>query len=380
MVNKIPIAVLVFLITLSFDSNGALSGYVKSLNLNSKTILIDPDYVEASINRVRTTYRDRFNNTNLWISYDVEYRTGSYFDNYQNELMTQLAPDTYWELERTWRYNDNERFHGLYRAYIKHSVNNSDLRVGRQQINWSKSFLWSSVDRFNAYNPLQLEPEERRGVDAFQWIVNRGNGDMLEGVYVFGHDSNQKAGGLRYRTHLKNTDFEYVLADFGDVYAVGITSAGQLIDAGWRLEITENKHNNPTTIQKKRFKDIVASLDYTFPGQLTLILEALYRGDGATTSSRYQWQELFALKRVNLAKHYAGLTLRKGFGPIFSSDLVYLENLDDQSNVLMPTLSYSLPEFEDVSLKIGGQLFSGESNTEYGSFNDLVYGEIQWFF
>ena len=68
MVNKSPIAILVFLITLSFDSNGALSGYVKSLNLNTKTILIDPDYVEASINRVRTTYRNRFNDTNLWMS------------------------------------------------------------------------------------------------------------------------------------------------------------------------------------------------------------------------------------------------------------------------------------------------------------------------
>ncbi len=40
------------------------------------------------------------------------------------------------------------------------------LTAGRQRIGWGTARFWSPMDMFNPISPLQIESEERQGVDA----------------------------------------------------------------------------------------------------------------------------------------------------------------------------------------------------------------------
>ena len=85
---------------------------------------------------------------------------------------------------------------------------------------------------------MQLEPDERKGVDALQLVWNREDGSRIEWVSVGGRSDSQKALGFRLRTHVDTTDLDFVLADYGSVRAVGFSAAGQWGLVGWRVEAT----------------------------------------------------------------------------------------------------------------------------------------------
>lgn len=363
------------------SAQSEISGYAKSLWLDTNTVIGEKESVSLSLNRWRLTWREQIYQAQFWISYDIEWRAGNYLDTFQYELQRTLGPEPYWDLQSRWHTSsDAEGYHGLYRAYVKLPIGPMDIRLGRQQLNWSQTYLWSSFDRFNPYNPLQLEPDERQGVDALQLVWNLQNSNSIEIASAGAQEARKESHGVRFRTHMDTIDVDYLLADFGGTNSVGIAAAGQWLEAGWRFEATTNRSTKDTDHERDRYNDLILSVDYTFPNEFTLIGELLYRGNGATRPQDYDWLALLSGERINLAQHYLGILFRKGFEPIAGVDVAWLYNLDEHSNVWAPTVRYSPGQFENLHFRSGLQLFNGSREEEFGRPENIVFAEVQWFY
>lgn len=377
----LPLMIGISLSVISVPGHTEITGYLKSIWLDTNTSIGDKESINLGVNRWRVTLREQIEQAQLWLSYDIEWRSGSYLETSQYALQQSLMSEPYWDLQSRWhRRSSEEGYHGLYRAYLKMPVGPIDIRVGRQQLNWSQTYLWSSFDRFNPYNPLQIEPDERQGVDAAQLIWNLPGGDNLELVSVGAHEARKESHGIRYRSHVSNVDIDYLIADFGITRSIGVAAAGQWLDAGWRFEATNNRLKNSSETQRERYNDIVFSIDYTFPYEWTVIGELLYRGNGADTTKDYDWLGVIATERINLAKHYVGLLVRKGFEPIAGVDVAWLYNLDDHSSAWIPSMRYSPGQFENIHIRAGIQFFEGGDLDEFGRPENIVFTELQWFY
>ncbi|WP_020405232.1 hypothetical protein [Hahella ganghwensis] len=362
-----------------------ISGYIKSLWLSTETVIGERSRESYGLQRLRTTWRDTLNDFHVYLSYDLEWLSGGYLGTDQYELQQALQESPYWHLQRTWHERkDEEGRHGMYRGYLQYPIGAMDIRFGRQQLNWSRTFLWSSFDRFNPYNPLQIEPDERQGIDALQLIYNFERGDSLELVAVPRHENREDAGGLRYRTSYEYTDIDLLIADYGEVTTAGVAMAGQWQDAGWKFETTHNSvqgESDSATYQgKKEYQDLVISLNYTLPSNTTFIGEVLYRGNGSQDSVKYDVSGYLAGNRTDLATRYLGLSVRHGFEPFANVSATVLFNVDDQSYAVGPMGSYAPGHMEDLYLRAGLHLFHGSTNSEFGSQGRLFFGEVQWFF
>ena len=362
-----------------------ISGYLKSLWLTTDMIVGESTSVGLATNRARFTWRESDEDLQFLMSYDLEWQLGTYLESTQYALQRALAVDPYWKLQGSWQRNGKEIInHGVYRAFVTLPVGQTDIRFGRQQLNWSRTFLWSSFDRFNPYNPLQVEPEERLGVDALQLVHNFDDGSSAELVTV-GHvrdTTNEEASwGIRYRGNVMATDVDLMIAQFGGTKSLGVAAAGQLGNAGWRMEITRNwpDSTNMPGIQGN-YEDLVLSVNYSFASGTTLIAEALYRGDGADNPQQYDFTDYLASRRTDLARRYLGLVLRRDPQPITGYDLAMLYNADDDSLALVPSLTYSPGRYENLGFRAGLQLFGGPKGSEYGSLEPLGFIELKWFF
>jgi hypothetical protein len=64
--------------------------------------------------------------------------------------------------------------------------------------------------------------------------------------------------------------------------------------------------------------------------------------------------------------------------PLIRGDIAGIINPYDGSAFIGPSLDFSLNQNLDLTLV--GQLFFGESQTEYGDYGQLFYGRLKWSF
>ena len=72
-----------------------------------------------------------------------------------------------WDADVTSVDNDHVYLrHALFRAYAKYYSPNLQVTLGKQGIDWGVMRFYSPNDIFNTVGPIDLEREERVGVDA----------------------------------------------------------------------------------------------------------------------------------------------------------------------------------------------------------------------
>jgi hypothetical protein len=64
--------------------------------------------------------------------------------------------------------------------------------------------------------------------------------------------------------------------------------------------------------------------------------------------------------------------------PLLFADFSTILNPSDGSSFLGPSLTYSIGE--NWEIMVNGQLFLGQSETEYGDFGKAIYGRLKWSF
>lgn len=122
------------------------------------------------------------------------------------------------------------------RIYLEYNRGNWDVTLGKQRINWGKTFAFNPNDMFNTYSYFDFDYEEKPGTDAARAIYYTGVATSLE--LAANIDSAQKvSAALRWNANFHNYDFQFiggVLKD--DDLAIGFGWSGYIGGASWRGE------------------------------------------------------------------------------------------------------------------------------------------------
>ena len=111
-------------------------------------------------------------------------------------------------------------------------------RVGRQRIAWGTAHFWSPTDVFNPISPLQIEADERQGVDAAQLSLRLPQNFRWSLVYA-----PQDGFQPLHRSHADCPDHSQLRCcgdggRFRQDWMAGANFAGQWGGAGLRGELT----------------------------------------------------------------------------------------------------------------------------------------------
>ena len=352
-----------------------LSGYYKNLLVGSTTVAPTGQRYNLDLNRLRLELKGNLaEGAALDLQYDNEILLGSYLHTAQFALQKDQPSPQYWNLESN--YSEAGSYyarHRLYRASVTLASGDTDVRIGRQRIAWGTGRFWSPLDILNPFNPIQLEREERLGVDAV--LVERKLGALsrLSAAYAPQHVSRASSAALLWHDNAAGVDYSIVAARFLRENVVGADVATQLGDAGLRAELTRARREDGTDYHRA-----LLGLDYAFPNTLTLSGEFYHNGAGAADRSSYDFASLLAGRIQNVGRRYLGTYASYEITPLLKLANYLVVNLADHSRYFSPSLTYSIKTNFDWS--VGVQLFRGSNGSEYGRFKDVYYTQLQWFF
>jgi hypothetical protein len=276
-----------------------------------------------------------------------------------------------------------------------------ELTVGRQRINWGQNLIWNPNDIFNAYNFFDFNYVERPGSDA-----------ILMEYYTGDFSSVQLAGKLSYIQVVEDTStvvikeelkltaaamyrfskWNYDWQVFGGVMETDVTAglgwAGSIAGAGFTGEVSWFRDMEEFTDTNSVW---VASIgmNYTFRNSLFVNLSGIYNSTGATGPANAgagsvlgSFSNVFAsslnAKTLTRSKFDLFGQLSYPVSPLINLDLSCIFNPYDKSGYVGPTMNISLTD--NITLGLVGQLFWGDSMTEYGDIGQMFFLDLKWSF
>ncbi len=264
--------------------------------------------------------------------------------------------------------------HSIYRVYLKYKKDNLCLILGKQNIDFSRMRFFGPLDLFNPTSPLELEQDEKIGVDALNLEYFLNHFSSLNIILAPYKTLEKTKFGIRFIGKLNDYDLTVVLGEFDKDEVFGFGFDGYFFNAGLRAEITYTYPDN-----KNKFFRSAIGMDYTPSTKLYLLGEYFYNGKASGNDlnlflSSYQ----YAQKMRSFNEHLLGFMAKYEFTPLitFSNWLIY--DIDGKSIFLNPQISYNV--FTNLDFSLGTQFFWGKTNTEFGSYENLYYTELKYFF
>lgn len=351
------------------------SGYYKNLLTESQTVSPAGERYTLDLNRLRLELKGELAEPlALDLQYDNEVWFGSYLDTAQFGLQKRQTSPQYWDLERT--YADTTSYyarHHLYRASLTFTAGATDLRIGRQRIAWGTGRFWSPLDILNPFSPIQLEREERIGVDAVLIEQKLGALSRLAAVYAPQHGSGDSSAAVYWHDNRAGVDYSFLAGRFARERIAGLDLATQLGEAGLRAELTHARREDGT-----HYERALLGIDYAFANTLTLGGELYFNGAGSADPRAYDFPSLLAGRIHSVARRYAGAYARYEVTALLEWATYLVVNLDDRSRFFSPSLSYSVAP--NVDLTLGAQWLQGRTASEFAQLHDTYYAQVQWFF
>ncbi len=342
------------------------SGYLKTLASQSRSYFTRDAWGDA-MERIRLTYDGKYGGwLNLHMDYDNEIHAGNLIPLPDFAVIRNLQGDG----ARDLRYTIVDQDHiywdtSLYRGYVEVRKGPAVVTAGRQRIGWGTARFFSPMDLFNPVSPLQIEPNERQGVNAGRLQV-RLPGE-LRGDLVFARDGEGKAAsGVRASRTIGTCDIDAAVARINGRWMTGWDFAGQFHGAGLRGELTY------------RWDGVVrfaAGADYAFPNSLYLVGEYFYN-QGQVDSAEQVFQ--FANEILTRNRHFLSGGASYDLTPLWKLETYVVADLAGPSAAVLPRLTHSLSGNTDLSF--GGEFFVSSRDGEFHGLSELVYAELVYHF
>ena len=96
------------------------------------------------------------------------------------------------------------------RATVRTQLSTVDLTIGRQAIGWGRGVLFSAIDLFAPFTPLEADREWRRGVDAVRADVKVAERAAVDAIAALGDTVDRSTAAARFRGYAGNADVEIV--------------------------------------------------------------------------------------------------------------------------------------------------------------------------
>ncbi len=356
------------------------SGYFKDLASASRSYFTDQGWAD-NLDRLRLTYDGKYKNwLELHVDFDNEIHSGNYIGLPDFEAVRERQSGAWLDLLHV--YFNEKHFYwdtSLYRGYASFHTRSASVTLGRQRIGWGTARFWSPMDVFNPISPLQVEADERQGVDAA--LLEVGSPGALRGNLVYSPQNGfrRSSSAVRLSRTIHNYDFDLAAARFGEDWWGGADFAGQLRGAGLRGELTYRwRRPEPGAVASRDALRFVVGADYAFPNSLYLIAEYFYNqgqpnlapGQPLNPGLLFRYSnEIFTLRR-----HFLSGGATYALTPLWKLEAFAVADVTGPSAAFLPELKHSLSANADLNL--GAQLFTSGPKGEFHGVSPLAYIEF----
>ena len=307
---------------------------------------VEPEIQASANTRVSVAYEQRF-----------RYKSGATglaaFGILPSEAATpfRIRP-LVWRLSETptavWR-------HEIDRANAHVRVRRADITIGRQAIGWGRGVLFTAVDLFAPFSPLEADREWRAGVDAVRTDIMLTERSSIDLAGVFGNTLNDSAFAARVRGYAGTMDLEVVGGRRAQDLFAGMTTSAAVGDAELHAEVAafRVRSDAPSENFHPVWKVVVGG-SYRFPigSGILAYTEYHYSGFGAARPEGIRalvatpsFVERFVRGDLQIfSRHALGLTGSYDVSPEVAWSGQWLHNPNDRSGVVAPGLTYTFSD------------------------------------
>jgi hypothetical protein len=352
-------------------------GYYRSLFTTSHSFFTDDAYGD-SLNRVRLSFDGGWKHTVfVHVDYDNEIHFGNLIAEPDFDLVRQRQANEYFDLLHVWVNEPHAYWDtSLYRGYLTVRHGRAEFTVGRQRIAWGTAHFWSPADVFNPISPLQVEADEREGVDAAQLSLRLPKSLRWSIVYAPQEGFNRSTEATRFATNVHNFDVAAFAGRFRRDWMAGGTFAGQWGGAGLRGELTYTWRANSSESNALR---LTFGSDYALSSKLYVVGEYFYnqgQPPRITPGQPINPAELlrFTNEIFTLRRHFLSGGTRYAVTPLFHLEGYAVVDVQGPGVFFLPIATYSLSNNADLTA--GGQLFATAPRGEFQGVPNLFYAQF----
>ena len=251
-------------------------------------------------------------------------------------------------------------------AYLRLSLPQADLTLGKQQISVGTGYVWNPTDVFNIKDVLD-PTYEQPGHNALRLDIPLGDLSGLTVLYSPEATWRESGKMLRWKGYLAHFDISLIAIEscwtFRDYTRLdpgtglfpeeperrrllGGSTAGELLGLGVWAEFAYNWMELSSD-----FYELVAGANYTFDFQTFLMLEYYRNTLGKSDYKDYDlndWMRFYAAEQKAIARDQLYLLVQHPATDLLEVGLQTVFSISDSSLALVPTLSYSLSNDVDV--------------------------------
>jgi len=360
-----------------WKKNTSISGYVKYLNSNSFQNL---DYL-AIDNQLHNRINFKLY-TNDNITFDLQIRNRifwgeslkkPYFKDYINHKTDINLSGFLIDKKAILLHSKIDRLS------LSYNIGDWEIKVGRQRVNWGKTWAWNVNDIFNAYNFLDFDYEERPGSDAISVLYNYGESSSIQAVYSYGIDLNHSIIALRQQFNYKEYDVQLIAGNYFTDYVFGLGWEGYIKNAGFKGESSlfvpkESDTNVETAVLT------TLSLDYFFKNGIMLLGSVLYNSNGISELDEFNVQFFLSesLSARNIMPNTLSFLLQSTLqiDPVSSGSFGIMYMQDFNALALLPSYKYTIRDNWDAD--ITGQLFFGKKDDKFTNIQNGIYLRLRY--
>lgn len=226
---------------------------------------------------------------------------------------------------------------------------------------------------FNPISPLQVEADEREGVDAAQFSVRLPRKLHWSVVYAPQEGIDRSTEATRLATNVHNFDVAAFAGRFRQDWMAGGTFAGQWGGAGLRGELTYTWRASSAESNALR---LTFGSDYALNSKLYLVGEYFYnqgQPPGITPGQPPNPSELlrFTNEIFTLNRHFLSGGARYTVTPLFHIEAYTVIDAQGPGVFFLPIATYSLTNNADLAA--GSQLFATAPRGEFQQVRNLFY-------
>ncbi len=246
------------------------------------------------------------------------------------------------------------------RFNFSYEANKFKVTIGRQRINWGKTFVWNPNDLFNNYSFFDFDYVEKPGADAIYLQYFRNYASSIEFAAKINSDTNITAAA-KYGFNMFNYDFQIIsgMLDQSDI-AEGFAWSGNIKQITFRGEAT---YLQPLENFSDTTGILIASIgfDYMFQNSLSIIGEFLYNQQPPVFNllniSQIQNAPM-NVKSLSFAKYNALLQISYPATPLINISFATMYMDIDEIFFFSPNVNFSLSQNTDFTFV--GQFFTGK--------------------
>ena len=260
------------------------------------------------------------------------------------------------------------------RLQLNWNHNNFDITLGRQRINWGKSFVWSPNDLFNNFAFLDFDYEERPGSDAVSFVWAYDFASDIQFAYKPANETKDLVFGGLWRTNIESIsyDVQFIIGSYRQDFLLGGGWEGYLKNAGFSGEfLVFNPFENNAVLS------FSSGIDYQFSDGPYVRFEGLY--NGSYSNATVNGGNLFlppSPKNLFPSRQAVYLTSSFTVTPLVQAGLGVLSSLDAKLHAFLPQISYSVSQNTDFL--IISQVFSSDLFDGFESQKQTVFFRFKW--